>query len=142
METETVVVFDELTRSEKEKALEEIREELIRPIVMEAIELHENITLFLKNENEDRLVSSLIAYGEHRNFDNEFLIEEIPNQDWYYLCNGVLYLNDMVKAIQKVIKVIKGNNVDIRDSTIFLKVISFIKDDTDFLYSEIKKRLN
>lgn len=139
---ETVVLFDELTRSEKEKALEEIREELIIPIVMEAIELHENITLFLNNENEDRLVSSLIAYGEHRNFDNEFLIEEIPNQDWYYLCNGVLYLNDMVKAIQKVIKVIKGNNVDIRDSTIFLKVISFIEDDTDFLYSEIKKKLN
>lgn len=142
MESRTVIEFGDLKRNEKEKVLEGVREKLIRPIVMEAIELHENIASFLKNVNEDELIGSLKVWGEHQNFDNEFLIGEIPNQNWYYLCNGVLYLNDMVKAIQKVISIFQGYKADIRDYRIFLKVIAFIEEDSDFLYSEIKKEIS
>lgn len=142
MEVRKVIEFGDLTKREKEEVVEEMAEELIRPIVLEAIDLHENTTLYLKNEIADELVSSLKAWGEHRNFDNEFSLEEIPNQYWYHLCNGVLYLNDMVKAIHKVIGIIQHYNVDLRDSKLFLKVIEFIKEDSDFLYSEMKKEFN
>lgn len=141
MEARTVIEFGELTMSKKKEVLEQLREEVMRPIVMEAIDLHENIKLFLSNVDEGALERSLTNYGEHHNFDSEFEIEEIPNQHWYNLCNGILYLNDMVKAIQKVNRFIQGYKVDIKDLRVYLKVIAFIKEDSDFLYSEIKKEL-
>lgn len=142
MEARTVIEFGDLKRSEKEMVVEQIQEEFIRPILMKAIELHENITLYLKDENGGELVSSLKDWGEHWNFDIEFSIDEIPNQYWYYLCNGVLYLKDMVKGIQKIIEIIQGHNVDIGDPRVYLEVCACIEEETGHLYSEIKKELN
>ncbi|WP_430789094.1 hypothetical protein VBD025_02765 [Virgibacillus flavescens] len=136
METRTVIELDGLAKFEKG----EVIKEMIGVLIMEAIELHENTVLYLENENKDMLVSSLKKWGEHRNFDSEFSIEVMGDQNWYYLCNGVLYLKDMVKATQKVLGI--SRDYQLSDNKLFIKVIGFIKEDVDFLYSKFKEEFS
>lgn len=130
--------FANLDWKKEEVSLEDVLRDVITPFIMEAIQFHENVISYINRRDEEQLVKSLLIYGEHERFDNEFSIEEIPNQYWYYLCNGVLYLNDIVNAAQKIIAIVQPYTVDISG---FKTVITSIKQEGDSLYCELKEEL-
>lgn len=114
-----------------------IVERLIGQQIMETINLYENTTLYVKNQNQDSLVSFLKQWGEHQYFDNEFSIEEMDSQYWYDLCNAVLHLNDMIEVTVKMIEISSEHNVNLTYCKMFLIVIAFIQEKVEFLYTEL-----
>ncbi|MBT2694618.1 hypothetical protein [Bacillus sp. ISL-55] len=135
MTRETVTQFSVLEKFKQE----EVVERLIGLQIMDTIELYENTTLYLKNEKQDSLISSLKQLGEHQYFDNEFSIEEMDSQYWYDLCNAVLHLNDMIEVTLKMIEISSERNVNLTYCKMFLIVIAFIQEKVEFLYTELSK---
>lgn len=138
MDLRAVIEFMELAKSNKEKVVEE----MARLATLEAIDFYQNMKLYLQNENEDLLIGSLKKWGEHRNFDDEFSIENMNNQCWYDLCNGVLYLKDMIMATHKVFEISRNYSLDFANYKLFLIAITFIEEEVDFLYAEFKRKFS